>query len=601
MLFSPSMGLLHRYLRPQGRRVMALGSLLLSTIGLQLFAPQLIRYFIDQAQAHAAMAQLLAAAGLFLLAGLAQQGLTVLFIRLGSDIAWTATNHLRTDLLRHLLHLDLAFHHRHTPGELLERIDGDVDLLATFFSETLLQILSGLLLAAGVLVLLFWTEWRVGLLFACFALAYLYVHTRGQRLALPHWRLARQAAAEFSGFVGEQLDGRRDLQGCGAVPYALQGFLQRLRELLGRTLRAEVITDAGWSASKIFYDLGTVVVMGVGAYLYHRDTLTIGTVYLLLHYLSMLNQPLNRIAQQMEEIQRARVGAERIQALLAIPPADTDEGTASLPAGQALAVTWERVTFDYRAHPSPGALLTDGLPADESASHGDSPALHDISFALEAGQVLGLLGRTGSGKSTLARLLLRLYDPTHGRITLDGVDLRQVPRAEVRRRVGFVTQDVQIFHATVRENLTLFDETIQDRQILESLERLGLTPWLDGLPAGLDTLLGGEGGGLSAGQAQLLALARVFLRNPGLVILDEPSSRLDPATERLLDVALDHLLQGRTGIIIAHRLETIRRAHQILILEQGRVLEQGTYAALAEAPDSVFAGLLRQGLEEVLV
>jgi ABC-type multidrug transport system fused ATPase/permease subunit len=220
--------------------------------------------------------------------------------------------------------------------------------------------------------------------------------------------------------------------------------------------------------------------------------------------------------------------------------------------------------------------------------------------------VLGVLGRTGSGKTTLTRLLFRLYDVDAGAITLDGVDLRALPLGELRRHVGLVTQDVQLFAATVRDNLTLFANydparpNIGDDDIVAALETLGLGPWLRGLPAGLDSVLASGGKGLSAGEAQLLALARVFLRDPRLVVLDEASSRLDPATEGLLEQAIDRLLAGRTGIVIAHRLRTVQRADDILILEGGRVVEHGPRVALAADPDSRFAQLLQTGLEEVL-
>jgi ABC-type multidrug transport system fused ATPase/permease subunit len=192
-------------------------------------------------------------------------------------------------------------------------------------------------------------------------------------------------------------------------------------------------------------------------------------------------------------------------------------------------------------------------------------------------------------------LLFRLYDPTSGTIRIDGVALRQYRLADLREQIGIVTQDIQLFHATVRDNLTLFDPAIEDARILATLEDLGLTTWLRSLPDGLDSPLASGGSGLSAGEAQLLAFARVFLHDPRIVVLDEASSRLDPATERRLERAIDRLLTGRTGIIIAHRLATVRRADTILVLEDGRILEYGPRAALAADPASRFAQMLRSG------
>jgi len=250
----------------------------------------------------------------------------------------------------------------------------------------------------------------------------------------------------------------------------------------------------------------------------------------------------------------------------------------------------------------PGAALPPGPPAlrfdDVSFGYDDESealALRDLSFDLLPGRVLGVLGRTGSGKTTLARLVTRLYDPRAGAIRLGGVDLRDLRLADLRQRVGLVTQDVQLFGATVRDNLTLFAEGVADERILRALSDLGLTEWYESLPHGLDTEI--AAGALSAGQAQLLALARVFLRDPSLIVLDEASSRLDPATERLLERAIDRLFEGRSAIVIAHRLATVQRADDILVLDGGRAVEYGPRMSLAADPTSHYARLLRVGLE----
>jgi ATP-binding cassette subfamily B protein len=214
---------------------------------------------------------------------------------------------------------------------------------------------------------------------------------------------------------------------------------------------------------------------------------------------------------------------------------------------------------------------------------------------------LGLLGRTGSGKTTLARLVFRLYDPSAGRIALDGIDIDQPTLDVLRSRVAMVTQDVQLFQASVRDNLTFFNPGIPDERIHAVIEELELGDWYDNLSEGLDTRLETGGRGLSAGEAQLLAFTRVFLRDPGLVILDEASSRLDPATEQLIERAIDRLLRNRTAIVIAHRLGTVQRADEIMILRDGRIVEYGERERLAANPDSRFYHLLQTGLEEVLV
>jgi ABC-type multidrug transport system fused ATPase/permease subunit len=227
--------------------------------------------------------------------------------------------------------------------------------------------------------------------------------------------------------------------------------------------------------------------------------------------------------------------------------------------------------------------------------------LRGINFTLQPGRVLGLLGRTGSGKTTLARLVFRLFDPTHGLIELGGVSLTLPQLKPLRQRVALVTQDVQLFQASVRDNLTFFDRSVPDERILEVIHELGLSAWYENLPKGLDTKLESGGRSLSAGEAQLLAFTRVFLKDPGLIILDEASSRLDPATEQLIERAMDRLLQNRTAIIIAHRLGTIHRTDEIMILEKGAIVEHGGRKALGADADSRFYHLLQTGLEEVLV
>jgi ATP-binding cassette subfamily B protein len=262
---------------------------------------------------------------------------------------------------------------------------------------------------------------------------------------------------------------------------------------------------------------------------------------------------------------------------MAIPVRITD-GPRRLPSGP-LGVEFDRVTFGYSAN---------------------EPVLRELSFCLAPGQVLGVLGRTGIGKTTLTRLLVRLYDPRIGVIRLAAHDIREVRLDDLRRRVGLVTQEVQVFHATVRENLSLFDASLADSDMLTVLDDLGLTEWLQRLPSGLDTRLAPAGSGLSAGEAQLLAFARVFLRQPGLVILDEASSRLDPATERRIEHAVDRLLECRTAIIIAHRLSTIARVDQVLVLDAQGIREFGARKELEADPESALSSLLRAGNLELL-
>ncbi len=568
--------MLRRYLRPQARRAAFLAILLLGGIALQLVAPQILSTFIDAARGGAADERLLVLAATFLAVALVAQVLSALAVYASQTVGWTATNHLRADLALHCLRLDLDFHHARTPGEMIERVDGDVTQLSTFFSQLIIRILGNLVLMAGILALLFRRDWRVGLAYAVFTVVTLTVLRRLHDVAVPHWKLARQAGAALLGFLEERLAGTEDIRASGAVPYVLRRLAEVMREQLHRSQTAWLWGASMWASTFLLLALGNALAFGLGASLLRAGVISLGTVYLFFHYMEMLRRPIEQVARQMQELQRATASISRVRDLLARDPLPPD-GTRTLPPG-ALAVEFREVSFAY-------------APGD--------PVLREVSFALTAGRVLGLLGRTGSGKTTIARVLVRLYDPTSGAIRLGSVNLRDGRLADLRRRVAIVTQDVQLFHATVRDNLTLFDHDISDARIWEVLETLALRPWVTGLPQGLATVLDPRAG-LSAGEAQLLAFARAFFRDPGLVILDEASSRLDPVTERVIDDAVDALLQGRTAIVIAHRLRTVQRADEILLLEDGRVVEQGPREPLARDSTSRFAGLLRTGLEDVL-
>jgi ATP-binding cassette subfamily B protein len=598
--------LLGTYLRPQWRRALVLAVLLLGSIGLQLANPQIMRAFLDAAQAGGAMATLLRLALSFLAVAVVQQATSVLAAYFSENLGWIATNALRADLAEHCLGLDMAFHNAHTPGEMIERLDGDVTALTNFFSQFVIQVVGNGLLLVGVLFLLFRVDWRVGLTLSVFALVSMLVLGRFRNIAVPHWQAERQASADLFGFLEERLAGTEDIRANGAEAYVMRCFHQLMRNLMRRSLKAALMVNILFNTTYLLFALGTAAAFAVGAWLFEGQVLTIGTVYIIFFYTTMLERPIRQITRQMENLQKAGAGLIRIRELFQTQAQIRDDAaqicaaTSCLPPGP-LAVEFQGLTFGY----------DDGVEIRKPAIEelGEDPkelVLRDLSFRLEQGKVLGLLGRTGSGKTTVSRLIFRLYDPDDGTICLgsDGqmVNVRQVPLAELRRRVGMVTQNIQLFHASVRDNLTFFDARIPDETILAVIRDLGLGEWYLSLPQGLDTELESGGGSLSAGEAQLLAFTRIFLQDPGLVILDEASSRLDPATEHLVERAVDRLLHAprRTAIIIAHRLGTIQRADEILILEGGRIGEYGSRAALASDPTSRFYHLLQTGLEEVL-
>ncbi|MCZ8514178.1 ABC transporter ATP-binding protein [Paenibacillus filicis] len=571
--------LLYRYLKPQRRSMIGLTALLLCGIGLQLVNPQIIRYFIDTAQSQSSGKPLVFAAVLFLAATLVQQLVNVAATYIGENVGWKATNSLRSDVAAHCLKLDMSFHKSHTSGAIIERVDGDINNLANFFSNFVITLLSNLVLVAGMLVLLFLEGWVIGagmLVFVVLAIAAIqYI----RRFAVPHWGKLRQISAKFYGFLGEHLEGTEDTRANGATGYVMHRFHSLLKEWLPVRVRAFLGWASMWITTLIVFAIGNAVAFALSYYLWKTGSITIGTVYMIFYYTELMAKPIEKIRTQMEDLQKADASIGRVRELLATESAIRDGAGAPLEDG-ALSVVFENVLFSYDT---------------------ESTTLHDVSFRLEPGQVLGLLGRTGSGKTTLARLLLRFYDPQQGCIRLGGTDIREAKLQELRGRVGFVTQNIELFQGTVRDNLTFFDEAVGDDRIVRVLEELGLASWLMSLPGGLDTMLESGGGGLSAGEAQLLSFARVFLSDPGLVILDEASSRLDPATEHRIEQAISRLLQGRTCIIIAHRLATIERADRILVLDDGWIAEFGERGRLTSDPNSRYSRMLEVGMEEMLV
>ena len=605
--FGQYLEMMLRYIRPEWRRAALLSALIAVTIGLQLLNPQIIRGFIDGAQAGAPLGALLWAGAAFLGGAALLQAGQVAATYVGEDVGWRTTNALRADLLLHCLKLDMSFHNDRTPGEMIERIDGDVANLAIFFAQFLIRVVGSLLLLIGVLAVLAFEDWRVSAALTAYAVVTVTCFVLVRRVAVPHWKRTREVSADLFGFLEEQLAGTEDVRSSGATAYTMRELYRHNRQRLAAERRAGLVNTLLVTQWFSLQTLGLIVALVAGFLLYRGGAVSLGTVYLIVAYANAIFWPLESLTDQLQNLQKAGASVERVHELYRTVSQLAD-GTETLPEG-ALAVRFADVSFAYRGGQEVAGQEDKGIPngADQPPLPSNGRlVLQDVTLSLEPGEILGLLGRTGSGKTTVTRLLFRLYDPESGTIALGAPgresDLRRISLASLHERVGIVTQDVQIFRASVRDNLTFFERArIPDDEIVALLEEIGLGPWLRGLPKGLDTELESGGTGLSAGEAQLLAFTRVFLKNPGLVVLDEASSRLDPATEQLIERAVDRLLRGRTAIIVAHRLSTVQRADKILILEGGRILEAGPREALAADPDSHFAGLLRTGLEEVLV
>ena len=372
----------------------------------------------------------------------------------------------------------------------------------------------------GILVVLYVTSWQVGLGLTVYVVVTLWILARVQDTAADRWRRVRQADAELYGFVEERLSATDDLSALGAIPYQIYRLLLLVRAMMRKYRSAAVVGSLIFNVTNLVGVVGYAMGLSLAVWLYTRGQATIGTAFLIVAYVGMLSLPLQKLREEARNLQQASGALQRIAELFRLQPLVTDPPTAvALPMG-AISVEFREVNFGYG-------------DADQ--------VLNSVSFALSPGKVLGVLGRTGSGKTTLTRLLFRLYDPSQGAIRLGGVDLRDTTLDDLRARVGMVTQDVQLFQASLRENLAFFDRNLGLNRAL--CRRRWRPPswrdWVRALPGGPGRAAGRGGQGFSAGEAQLLAFSRVFLKDPGLVILDEASSRLDPATERRMEAAID--------------------------------------------------------------
>ena len=558
------------HVRPHRRVVAALGAALFVSIALQVATPQVVRTFIDRALDPADRSMVVVTV-LYVSAVVLQQGFRLVSVWLSEVVGWLTTNDLRAELMEHCLALDPDFHEATSPGELIERIDGDLNGLSVFFGELFLTVIGNALLLAGVLVIVWLQQPLAGAAMTVLVVIAVLAFYGVRRIAAGAWGVNRAATASLYGYLEERLAGTVDVRSCAAENHTLRGLYERTNGRIRTATRARFLDGFTWLVNGLLTASAMAISFVVPVILLRRGQITVGGAFVLYFYGQLLVQPILNVSQQVEQLQQAIAGGRRVVQLLQVAPRVVDGPGAALPAG-ALDVCFDGVTFGY----------------------GDDPdVLHDVSLHVPAGTVLGVVGRTGSGKSTIARLLVRLHDVRAGTISVGGVDVRTPTKAQLRDRVALVTQEVHVLRASVRDNLTLFDETIGDERILEAVDRLGLGSWFAALPDGLDTIVREGGAGLSAGESQLLSFGRAFLADPAVVILDEASSRLDPRTEELLEAAVDTLLEGRTGIVIAHRLSTLDRCDAIAVLDHGRVVEHGQRDALAADASTRFGALLQ--------
>lgn len=559
-------------LRPAAGRWIALGVLVASGSALALAGPLVVRRVIDVATDGATVGELQVLALIFLAIAVSRQVVEVVVARAATITAWRTTNEFRLEMTRHVLGLDHEFHRRHTPGELIQRVDGDITSVNDLCSRVLTRAVGSTLLIVGMVAVVAAIDWRIGLGMVVYVALAVVVLLALRHRAVDESAQELGALARLYGGIEERLTASEDLRASGAGSHAMWRFVEESAGALESGVRRERAFLGMWWAVQGAAVGGTVLAVGSGAVLVARDVITLGTAFLLFQYVLLIQRPLEEIVHELETVQKATGAMRRVSALFETTPTILDLGEVSPPVG-ALAVEFDAVSFDYGD---------------------DVPVLIDVDLSIDAGRSVGVVGRTGSGKTTFSRLVLRLVETSAGTVRLGGVPVADIPMSELRRRTALVPQEVELFNASVRDNVTLFDPTVSDDRVVEALRRVGLGHVATG---GIDRPLGGTGAGLSAGEAQLLALARVWLTEPDLVVLDEATARVDPETEARLDVAVRELMRGRTTIVIAHRLSTLREVDDIVVFEAGRVVEHGERAVLAADPDTRFHRLLAVGLE----
>jgi ABC-type multidrug transport system fused ATPase/permease subunit len=545
--------------RPHRGRV-ALGTLaVLTQSAAGLAMPYLVKVAIDQGVVPRRLEVLDRVAVVYLLLA----GLQLLASRLEiisvASVGQRVLFAVRNKLFAHLQRLSLDFYERERTGKVVARMTNDIEAMSDLVTDGLVTFITSVITLLGIAVILVVMDWRLAIATLVVAPALALAATRFRRQSSAAWRRVREAATVVTIQLQEALSGVRAIQAFRREPTTLRRYADAAdaeRVAHNRTIRLASLFFPGVEFAGA---AASVVVLGVGGHQVLSGSLEIGTLAAFLLYLRSLFDPVQQLSELYDTFQSATAGAERVGAVLQIQPT-VREADDPLPLE------------------SPrGELALDGVRFSYAIGDETGPeVLHGVDLKVPAGSTLALVGPTGAGKSTVAKLIARFYDPLSGTVTLDGLDLRQVRIADLRRAMGYVPQEGFLFSGSVEENIRFGRPDATRAEILAAATAVGAEPVIAGLPHGLDTEVGERGALVSAGERQLIAFARAWIADPALLVLDEATSNLDVVTEARVQQALRRLRQGRTTVLIAHRLSTVIEAHQVAIVEDGRVVETGT-------------------------
>ena len=504
------------------------------------------------------------------------------------------TARIRKDLFAHAMSLSLRFHDRMPVGKLLTRLTSDVDALAEVFGSGAVGVLGDLVSLLVIAVSMLLIEWRLGLLLLVTQLPVTLVIIWLQRRYRKANYRVREELSQLNADFQENLQGLEVVQMFRRETVNGDRF-QRTGLAYRSAVNGTIFFDSSISAFLEWVSLGAVaLVLALGGWMVTSGAMGLGTLTTFILYSQRLFDPLRQMAERFTQIQGGLTAVERIGELLEEPLEIVDHGSSLGSTNVSLVAS--TLLQNASSSQARGEVVFEDV---DFAYRKDEPILRDLSFRIAPGEHVALVGPTGSGKTTVIRLLCRLYEPQRGRILLDGQDIRSLPLQELRRQLGVVLQDTFLFSGTVADNLRL-DRPLDDQKLQEVCRDLGLDHLLGRLPEGLDTELRERGGNLSSGERQLLAVARVAIRNPTVLVMDEATAFMDPSTEATLQRDLDRLLNRRTAVVIAHRLATVEAADRILVLRRGRLIEEGTHLQLrvsgglyAELADLQERGLAR--------
>ena len=469
---------------------------------------------------------------------------------------------LRQDLFSHLLNVNLRYFSTQPVGRLVTRLTNDVQNMHEMFTSIMVTIFNDLLRMACILGLLLYMNLKLGLILCLFVPLAAAVTILFSRLARNHFRAIRKQLSKVNAFVQETISGITLVQLFGRTSDLKLKFSELNDGYLTKTLRQIRLFGVFMPITELMSSLAIALILWYGGGEIIRKQLSLGELVAFLSYMRLFFQPLRELSQKYSIVQSALASAERIFHLL-----DTESE--------------EQTDPDIKENNSL-SLIGDLCFTGINFSYiKDKPVLHDISFTVKQGETVAIVGSTGSGKSTLINLMLRFYEPDSGNISLAGHFLADITKNRLRQEIGVVMQEILILQDTLLKNIVL-DTGKKREDVIELLQQTQLSQFVTNLPQGLDTLIGEGGLAMSTGEKQLLSIARVLCRNPSLLVLDEASSAIDSKTEKLLERPLEHCFKEKTVLIIAHRLSTVQRADRIIVLEKGRIMEQGSHTELLE-------------------